>query len=107
MDLITGARQRPRDPCNLNGVGGRPRPIFDSGVGLRAAGAAPTRRTSSGVNLRRVLLVGSWNIPTFSENHRLPHLSDKLNKLRMDKVGLSETRRPGIGEISSRGFTYY
>ena len=25
----------------------------------------------------------------------------------MDIVGLSETRRPGSGEISSRGFTYY
>ena len=25
----------------------------------------------------------------------------------MDIVGLSETRRPGNGEISSRGFIYY
>ena len=25
----------------------------------------------------------------------------------MDIVGLSEMRRPGSGEISSRGFTYY
>ena len=37
----------------------------------------------------------------------LPHLSDELSRLRMDIVGLSETRRPGSGEISSRGLTYY
>ena len=51
--------------------------------------------------------MGSWNILTFSEKHRLSHLSDELSRLKMNIVGLSETRRPGSGEISSRGFTYY
>ena len=37
----------------------------------------------------------------------MPHLSDELSRLRTDTVGLSEMRRPGSGEISSRGFTYY
>ena len=49
--------------------------------------------------------MGSWNILTLSEDHRLPHLSDEFSRLRMDIVGLSETRRPGSGEISSRSFT--
>ena len=51
--------------------------------------------------------MGSWNVLSLSEDHRLPHLSDELSRLRMDIVGLSETRRPGSGEISSRGFIYY
>ena len=49
--------------------------------------------------------MGSWNILSLSENHRLPHLSDELSRLRVDKV--SETRRPGNGKTSSKGFTYY
>ena len=48
---------------------------------------APTCRTSSGVNLQRVLCVGSWNILTLSEDHRLPHLLDELSRLKMDVVG--------------------
>ena len=52
--------------------------------------------------------MGSWNILSLSEDHRLPHLSDELNKLvSVDMVGLSETRRPGNGKTSSNGFTYY
>ena len=77
------------------------------GVAEEAAEAAPARQTNSGVNLRRVLRVSSWNILNLSENHRLPHLSDELSRLRMDIVGLFETRRPGSSEISSKGFTYY
>ena len=34
-------------------------------------------------------------------------ISDELSKLRVDMVGLSETRRPGSGETTSKGFTYY
>ena len=30
MDQMTGAGQSPRDPCNLNGVGGSSRPAFNS-----------------------------------------------------------------------------
>ena len=36
----------------------------------------------------------------------LTPLYDKLSKLRVDMVGLSDTRRPGSGETSSKGFTY-
>ena len=48
-----------------------------------------------GVNRRRVLRMGSWNVLSLSDNQRLPHLSDELSRLRVDMVGLSETRRPG------------
>ena len=53
-------------------------------------------------------MCGSWKVLSFLENHQLPHLSDELSRLRVDVVGLSETRRPGSGETSSKkGFTYY
>ncbi|KAG0728289.1 Craniofacial development protein 2 [Chionoecetes opilio] len=58
-------------------------------------------------NLRRVLRVGSWNVLSLSDDHRLPLLSGELSRLRVDIVGLSETRRPGSGETSSEGYTYY
>ena len=32
---------------------------------------------------------------------------DELSRLREDIVGHSETRRPGSGETSSMGFTYF
>ena len=51
--------------------------------------------------------MGFWNVLSLSEDHRLPHLSDDLSRLRVDMVGLSETRRLGSGETSSKGFTYY
>ena len=50
--------------------------------------------------------MGSWNIPSLSEDHLLPHQPDKFSRLRVDIVGLFKTRRPGSCEISSRGFTY-
>ena len=59
-----------------------------------------------GSNLRRVLRVGSWNVLSLSENHRLPYFSDELSKMREVMLGLTETRRPGSGE-SNKGFTYY
>ena len=59
------------------------------------------------MNLQRVLRVGSWNVLSLSEDHRLPPLSDELSKLRVDMMGLSETRRSGSGETSSKGFTFY
>ena len=67
---------------------------------------APTHWTTPGVNLRRVLHVGSWNVLSLSEDHQLPHLLDELSRLSVDTVGLSETRRPGSGETSSKVFTY-
>ena len=48
-----------------------------------------------------------WNVLSLSEDHRLPHLSNELSSVRVDMVGLSETRWPGSGETSSKGFTYY
>ena len=51
--------------------------------------------------------MGAWNVLTLSDDHRLPHLSSELRRLRVDVVGLSEVRRPGSGEISSEGYTYY
>ena len=107
MDLMMGAGKSSRDICNLNSVGGSPPPAFNSGGDRGAAEAVPTRRTSSGTNLWQVLHVDSWNILSLSEDHRLPHLSDELSRLRMDILGFSEARRPESGEISSRGFTYY
>ena len=102
---MTGVGQSPRDPCIPNRVDGPPSP--SSGGDAGCAEEAPTRGASRGVNLRRVLRVGSWNILSLSDDQRLPHLSDELGRLRVDIVGLSETRRPGRGEISSRSYTYY
>ena len=82
---MTGAGQSLWDLCILNWVGGLIRPTLNSG-GDGAAKAAPIRRTSSGVNLRRVLCIGSWNILSLSKNHRISHLSDELRRLKMDIV---------------------
>ena len=106
MARMTGARQSPRDPRILNLAQGSPGPNYFGG-GRGSAEAAPTRRTIPGVNLRRALRVGSWNVLSLSEDHRLPHLSAELGRLRVDIAGLSETRRPGSGETSSGGYTYY
>ena len=73
MNRMTDAGQSSRDPCNLNGVGGSPRRTFNYG----SDEATPTLRTSSGINLRRILRVHSWNILSLSENHRLPHLAQQ------------------------------
>ena len=62
MVQMTGAGQSPREPCNMNGVIGSRRSAFNFRCDEGIAEAAPTRRTSSGVNLWRVLRVGSWNI---------------------------------------------
>ena len=37
----------------------------------------------------------------------MPHVSDELSRLRVNIVGLSETRRSGNCETSSEGFIYY
>ena len=93
-------------PCILN-EGGPPRPTLHIGSSRGGANVARARRARPGVNLRRALRVGAWNILSLSDDHRLPHLSAELRRLRVDIVGLSETRRPGNGEISSGGYTYY
>ena len=53
-----------------------------------------------------VLRVGSWKVLNFSDDHRLPHLSNELRWLRVDMVWRSDSRRPGSGETSSKDFTY-
>ncbi|KAG0730190.1 Craniofacial development protein 2 [Chionoecetes opilio] len=96
-----------RESSTLNQVVGPPSPNFSCGGGRGGAEAAPARRITSEINLRRVLRVGSWNVLSLSDNHRLPLLSGELSRLKVDIVGLSETRRPGSGETSSGGYTYY
>ncbi|KAG0730164.1 Craniofacial development protein 2 [Chionoecetes opilio] len=104
---MTSAGQSPRESRTLNQVVGPPSPTFSYGGGRGGAEVAPARRITPGINLRRVLRVGSWNVLSLSDDHRLPLLSGELSRLRVDIVGLSETRRPGSGETSSGGYTYY
>ena len=85
---ITDAGESLREPCVLRGVERTPSPISNFRGADGAADGAPTRWTTAGVNLRRVLRVGSWNVLSLSEDHRLPHLSDELSKLRVDLVRL-------------------
>ena len=82
-------------------------PSSRSGSRRGGAEVARARRVRPGVNLRRALRVGAWNVLSLSDDHRLPCLSDELRRLRVDIVGLSEVRRPGSGEISRGGYTYY
>ena len=86
------------EPCVLRCAGGPLNPISNFGGAGWAANVAPKRWTTPGVNLRRDLRVGFWNVLSLSDDHRLPHLSVELIRLRIDMVGLSET--------SSNGFTY-
>ena len=51
--------------------------------------------------------MGAWNILSLSEDDRLPLLSAELGRLGIAIAALSEVRRPGSGEISSGGYTYY
>ena len=88
-------------------MGEPPSPISNFGGASGAADVAPACWITPGVNLRSILRVGSWNVLSLSEDHRLPHSSDELSRLRVDMMGLSETRRSGSGETSSKGFTYY
>ena len=104
---MTDARESLRESFVLRGACGPPEPISNFACAGEAAHVAPAHRTTPVVNLRRVLRVSSWNVPSLEEDHRLPHLSDELSMLMVDMVGLSETRRPGSGETSSKSFTYY
>lgn len=44
---------------------------------------------------------------SLSEDRQLTFQSAEHNRLRVNIAGLSEVRRPGKGEISGRGYTYY
>ncbi|KAG0728675.1 Craniofacial development protein 2 [Chionoecetes opilio] len=104
---MTTAGQSPRESSIPNRVVGSPSPTISYGGGRGGAEEAPARRITPGINLRRVLRVGSWNVLILSDDRRLPLLSSKLSRLMVDIVGLFETRRPGSAETSSGGYTYY
>ncbi|KAG0720949.1 hypothetical protein GWK47_047408 [Chionoecetes opilio] len=80
---------------------------FSCRGGRGGAEAAPARRITPWINFRRALRVGSWNVLSLSDDHRLPLPSGELSRLRVDIVALSETRRPVSGETSSGGYTCY
>ena len=82
-------------------------PIFNFQVADGIADVMPASWTIPGLNLQRVLHVGSLNILSLSEDHRLHHLLDELNRLRVDMVGLSDIKRPHNGETNNKGFTYF
>lgn len=75
--------------------------------GKGGAEVEPTRRTRPGIILLRPLLEGSWVFLNLSDYYQLPYLSCKLRRLMVHIVGVSKTRRPGTGEITGGGFTYY
>ena len=66
---MTDAGESLREPYVLKGAGGSPSSISNFGVTGGTADVATTRWTTPGVNLRRVLRVGSWNVPSLSEDH--------------------------------------
>ena len=101
-----GCRVKPAGTLHPETRGGPPGPTFCLGSSGGGANASPARGVRPGVNLRRALRVGTWNILSLSEDHRLPHLSNELRRLKVDIAGLSETRRPGSGEISCGDYTY-
>ena len=62
---------------------------------------------SSRLNLRRSIRVGAWNVLSLQDDCRVPALSAELGRLGIAVAALSEVRRPGNGEISVGGYTYY
>ena len=66
---MTDAVESLQEPYVLRGAGGPPSPISSLGSAGGAADVAPTRWTTPGVNLRRVLCVDSWNVLSLSEDH--------------------------------------
>ena len=76
---------------------------------LSRGGAQVTRprNVASGLNPRRSFRVGTLNVLSLSDDNKLPILSEELRRLKVEIAGLSEVRRPGSGEISSSGYTYY
>ncbi|KAG0719990.1 Craniofacial development protein 2 [Chionoecetes opilio] len=74
-------------------------------MGRCRGGACPSNHSED--KPRRVLRVGSWNVLSLSDDRRLSPLSGELSRLRVEIVGLSETRRTSSGETSRGGYTYY
>ena len=106
---VMGLGQSPRDPQIR--MRGEPRchPLGSSHGSCSRDGAdvSFTERPSLGLNLRRALRVGAWNVLTLLDDSRLPLLSAELARLRIEIAALSEVRRPGSGTISASGYNYY
>ena len=51
--------------------------------------------------------MGAWNALSLQDDARVPALSAELARLGIAVAALSEVRRPGSGEISVGGYTYY
>ena len=104
---MAAAGKSPRDPRRL--IEGNPRRT-QVGVGASRGGGAedssPGPR-SSRLNLRRSIRVGAWNVLSLQDDCRVPALSAELGRLGIAVAALSEVRRPGKGEISVGGYTYY
>ena len=95
----------PRRPMEV-----KPRsPQAGMGAASRRGGAeeASAGPRSPRLNLRRSIRVGAWNVLSLQEDARVPALSAELARLGIAVAALSEVRRPGSGEISVGGYTYY
>ena len=51
--------------------------------------------------------MAAWNVLTLRNDDHLPLLSRELGRLGIGIAALSEVRRPGTGEISVGGYSYY
>jgi len=79
------------------------------GAAVRRDGAkvSSTGPRNPRLNLRRSVRVGAWNVLSLQDDARVPALSAELDRLGIAVAALSEVRRPGTGEISVGGYTYY
>ena len=107
MRRMKAAGKSPRDPRRP--IGGNTRSPQVGVGGVRRYGA---KETSPGpgnprLNLRRSVRVGAWNVLSLQDDARVPALSAELARLGIAVAALSEVRRPGNGEISVGGYTYF
>ena len=79
------------------------------GAASRRGGAeeSSTGPRRSRLNLRREVRVGAWNVLSLQDDARVPALSVELARLGIAVAAFSEVRRPGRGQISVGGYTYY
>ncbi|MPC43345.1 hypothetical protein E2C01_036990 [Portunus trituberculatus] len=79
---MTDAEGSLQDPCVPRGTEGSPHPIFNFGGASGVADMVPACQTIHGINLRRTLCVGSWNVLSLSENTTLQWRQDKALERR-------------------------
>ena len=102
------AGQSPREPRHP--IEGKARSNqVGSGSDLRSGGAEAslTPGLQPKLSLRRPVRVGAWNVTSLQEDARIHALSKELCRLGVSVAALSEVRRPGKGQISIGGYTYY